>query len=413
MQTADEVREACGDDPTWACQRMLELTDSKAWAQTTDVLGQPAKIAVILVVAWFANVLVRRAIKRFTARIGDPEAQETLRRLKRRAPGAVVTTGSLSLRSAARAQTLAQVLRSVATIGIWTIALVMVLGELGVYLGPLIAGAGIAGVAIGFGAQSLVKDFLSGMFMLIEDQYGVGDIIDAGEASGTVEEVSLRTTRLRDVNGTVWHIPNGTIARVGNKSQQWARALLDVSVAYGTDIDEAQEVIKRVADRLWADEAWSGKILAEPEVWGIEQLGPDAIVIRVVVKTRPAAQFGVMRELRRRLADSFYREGIEMPFPQRSVWVRREAGSSQETQGEVVDGVDGVLVGTDADGDGLPDETAPVHEVVAGEPAPAPGSAAARVAEAAQRSRVGSLVHPPASGDEGEPAPVREADERP
>jgi small conductance mechanosensitive channel len=355
MQTADDVREACGDDPTWACQRMFDLTDSPGWAQTTDVLGQPAKIAVILAIAWFANVMVRRAIKRFTARIGDPEAQETMRRLKRRAPGAVVSTGSLSLRSAARAQTLAQVLRSVATIAIWSIALVMVLGELGINLGPLIAGAGIAGVAIGFGAQSLVKDFLSGMFMLIEDQYGVGDIIDAGEASGTVEEVSLRTTRLRDVNGTVWHIPNGTIERVGNKSQQWARALLDVSVAYGTDIDEAQEVIKRVADGLWGEAAWAGKVLAEPEVWGIEQLGPDAIVIRLVVKTQPAAQFGVMRELRRRLADAFYREGIQMPFPQRSIWVRREPGSSHEhVEADLLDS-------DDVDGGGRA-EPAPVHE---------------------------------------------------
>jgi len=361
MQTADEVEQACGTDPSWACQRVLELTESEAWAQATDLLNVPLRILVIFVLAWVANRLVRRAIHRFTDGIGNPEAQERIRRLKRRAPAAVVPAGSLSLRSAARARTLAQVLQSIATIGIWTIALVMMLGELGVNLGPLIAGAGIAGVAIGFGAQSLVKDFLSGIFMLAEDQYGVGDIIDAGEASGTVEEVSLRTTRLRDVNGTVWHIPNGMIERVGNKSQQWARALLDVGIAYGADIDEAQSVIKQVADGLWREPEWSGKILDEPEVWGIEQLGPDAIVIRLVVKTQPSEQFAVTRELRRRLADAFYHEGIELPFPQRSVWVRRDRGSSVEQPEDLID----------IDGDGDVDyRLAPVHENSSGEVPP-------------------------------------------
>ena len=141
-------------------------------------------------------------------------------------------------------------LRSIVAAAVWSIAVLTVLGELGINLGPLIAAAGIAGVALGFGAQSLVKDFLAGIFLLVEDQYGVGDIIDIGEVSGTlvtgtVEGVSLRATRLRSTNGTVWHVPNGTILRVGNMSQQWARALLDVSVVYGSDLDLAQAVIKR------------------------------------------------------------------------------------------------------------------------------------------------------------------------
>lgn len=353
IQTADELREACGEDPSWACRQVLEMTDSRAWAEATGLFDAPLRVGVILVAAVIANKLVRRAIRRFTDGIGDPIAQERLRKLKRRAPSAIVDTGSLSLRSASRAQTLAQVMRSIASITIWSIATVMVLGELGVNLGPLIAGAGIAGVAIGFGAQSLVKDFLSGMFMLIEDQYGVGDIIDAGEASGTVEQVTLRTTKVRDVNGTMWHIPNGIIERVGNKSQQWARALLDISVTYGTDIDDAQNVIKAEADAVWRNPAWRGKVLEEPEVWGIEELGFDGIVIRLVVKTQPAAQFGVMRELRRRITDAFYREGIEIPSMQRSMWVRRYAGSSREHVGDLVD----------VDGGGAPDfRLASVHE---------------------------------------------------
>ena len=329
------LQQTCGDEPSLICRRVLEATDSPGWAEAADkLLATPLKIVLILAIAYVANALVRRAIRRLRNKIADPDAQARVRNLKKRAPTAIVDTGTLSLRSAARAQTLALVLRSIASVLIWTIAVTMILGELGVNLGPLIAGAGIAGVAIGFGAQSLVKDFLSGIFMLVEDQYGVGDIIDVGDASGTVEAVSLRTTRIRSVDGTVWHVPNGTIDRVGNMSQQWARALLDVDVAYGTDVDEAQAVIKRVADSVYEDPEWRGRILEAPEVWGIESLGPDAISIRLVVKTRPGDQFPVMRELRRRLSEEFIDEGIEMPFPQRSVWVRRDPGSSHEVDGD-------------------------------------------------------------------------------
>jgi small conductance mechanosensitive channel len=160
--------------------------------------------------------------------------------------------------------------------------------------------------------------------MIVEDQYGVGDVVDLGDASGTVEAVTLRSTRLRDVSGTVWHVPNGTIQRVANKSQQWSRALVDVSVSYDTDVAQASEVIKRVADEMWVDEDWSNCILEEPEVWGVESLGADGIVIRLVVKTQPAEQFKVMRELRVRIKTAFDAEGIEIPFPQRTLWVRGE-----------------------------------------------------------------------------------------
>jgi len=333
LQTPEQVADACGDDPTWICRQVLESTDSEGWARASDVLvAKPAHILLIVIVAWVANRLLHRAIRRFTERIANPEAQERIQRLRRHAPDALQSHGPESLRSAARATTLSHLLRSVTTVVVWTIAGVMILGELGVALGPLIAGAGIAGVALGFGAQSLVKDFISGTFMLIEDQYGVGDIIDAGEASGTVEAVSLRTTRLRDVNGTVWHIPNGNILRIGNMSQQWARALLDVSLATDTDVDHAQDVIKRVADSVWHDPDWRGEILEEPEVWGVERLGPDAIVIRLVVKTKPSEQFTVMRELRRRLLEAFAVEGVEQPDPGRVVWVQRDAGTSQESE---------------------------------------------------------------------------------
>jgi small conductance mechanosensitive channel len=203
----------------------------------------------------------------------------------------------------------------------------MALGEGGVDLAPLIAGAGIVGIALGFGAQSLVKDFLSGIFMLLEDQFGVGDVIDCGEASGVVEGVSLRTTRLRDVEGTVWHVPNGQIVRVGNKSQEWSRALLDVQVAYDTDVATAIRVIKEVADEVWHDPDLASSVLEEPEVWGVEVLGPDGITIRVVLKTRPADQWTVLRQLRRRLKVALDAAGVEVPHLQRMVWSPPGAGA--------------------------------------------------------------------------------------
>jgi moderate conductance mechanosensitive channel len=209
-----------------------------------------------------------------------------------------------------------------------------VLGELGLDVAPLIAGAGIAGVALGFGAQTVVKDFLSGMFMLVEDQFGVGDVIDAGDAVGTVEGVSLRTTRIRSVDGTLWHVPNGTIQRIGNKSQEWSRALLDIEVAYSTDLDTAQRIIKRVADEAWHDEVLAASILEEPEVWGVESLGASGVVIRTVLKTVPADQWKVMRALRLRIKEAFDAEGIEIPFPQQTIWVRGEQRSPFDVEPE-------------------------------------------------------------------------------
>ncbi len=223
------------------------------------------------------------------------------------------------MRSASRARTIGQVLKSVSTAVVFGVAALLVLGELGIDLGPLLAGAGIAGVAIGFGAQSLVKDFLSGVFMLLEDQYGVGDIIDVGEATGTVEAVTLRSTRLRDVEGTVWHVPNGEIRRVGNKSQQWARALIDVGVAYGTDVREAERVILDVANELRRDPKWERIMLADPEVWGVESLAADGIHIRLVIKTLPGEQWPLMRALRLTLNERFEQAGIDVPFPNRPV----------------------------------------------------------------------------------------------
>jgi small conductance mechanosensitive channel len=319
----------CGDDPGWVCERLYDWTGNEALSEALAwVIEKPVKALLILLIAFIVVRLLKRFIGRMVAGL-DPA----------KAPGVKVSPDK-ALRAAARAQTISSVLGSVTTFIVFTIAVLTILGEFDINLGPLLAGAGIAGVALGFGAQSMVRDFLSGFFMVVEDQFGVGDVIDVGEATGTVERVSLRSTRLRDVEGTVWHVPNGEILRVGNKSQQWARALLDVSVAYGSDLREAQDLIKATADGLWRDEAWSDVVLEEPELWGVEMLAPDSIDIRLVLKTKPGEQWRVMRELRIRLKEALDAAGIEIPFQQRTLWIRNEGGEP------------GALPGVDSAGDG-------------------------------------------------------------
>jgi small-conductance mechanosensitive channel len=288
------------------------------------LVDKPLKIVVILVLAFVANRMARKGMKRALRTLQSGAVQERLGSLRAATPEALLATTEHSLRAEQRIEALASVLRSLLTFVIYAVALFMILGEVGIELGPLLAGAGIIGVALGFGSQSLVKDFLSGVFILIEDQFGVGDIVNLdGETSGTVEAVSLRTTRLRSVDGTVWHVPNGEIRRVGNQSQHWSRALIDIEVAYDTDLEHAQAVIAAVAHEIASHDT---DVLDEPEVWGVEALGANGVMIRLVVKTRPSQQYRVSRELRARLKTAFEREGIEIPFPQQTVWHRQVAG---------------------------------------------------------------------------------------
>jgi small-conductance mechanosensitive channel len=331
--SAGRLKDVCGDDAGFFCREVLNRTDNRTLAELSDhMLSTGLTIVAILVVALFINRLVGRGVKRALRSLHSGAVRERLGALRRRTPAALLETDEMSLRAEQRINALTSVLRSIATVVIFMIAIFMILGEVGLNLAPLLAGAGIVGIALGFGAQSLVKDFLSGLFILVEDQFGVGDIVDLDQqTTGTVEAVSLRTTRLRSVDGTVWHVPNGDIRRVGNKSQHWSRALLDIEVAYDTDIEHAKSVIKRVADGLWEERE---DILEEPEVWGVERLGANAIVIRLVVKTRPADQYAVSRELRQRLKEAFDVEGIEIPFPQQVVW-QREPRAAQPAGDEL------------------------------------------------------------------------------
>ncbi len=302
--------------------------DPDGWlARLLNAIVEPVlQIALILIAAWLLLGIVRRFGRRIIARAKT----QGLMSFGYDEPGAVST------RRTQRLDALAAVLNSILAVVVWTIAVLTMLGTtFGLSLAPFLAGAGILGIAIGFGAQDLVKDFVSGIFMLIEDQYGVGDVVDVGEATGVVERVSLRTTRLRDVTGTVWHVPNGEIRRVGNMSQEWSRALLDIAVAYGSDIDDAAGVIKSVADEMALEDTYEDLFLAEPEVWGVESLGADAVLIRLVIKTKPGEQWPIARELRRRIKLALDEAEIEVPFPQRTVWVR--SGDDEPTPEAVTD----------------------------------------------------------------------------
>ena len=320
---------ACGpaEDASSVCLAVFRATHNAALAGMSEaIVVTPFKLALIFALAFVVNRLVGRAIKHFVRGMKGERVQRRLASLREHAPSALLDNGDspTTLRAARRAETVGALLRSIAGFTVWSVAALMALSELGLDLGPLIAGAGIVGIALGFGAQNLVRDFLSGMFMLVEDQYGVGDIIDVGPATGTVEQVTLRTTRLRDIKGVVWHIPNGMIERIGNKSQQWSTALLDVEVAYATDVEYACEVIKRTAVEVWKSEPWSDLILEEPEVWGVENLGADGVVIRMNVKTKPSEQWKIARHLRARIKTAFDEAGIEIPFPQRTIWHRTD-----------------------------------------------------------------------------------------
>jgi len=325
-QLPDEIIGPC-NDTRWAflCRNVYRATEQLAFSQlVANVVGLTILALLILLAAYVTNRVAQRLIKRFTRKV-QSDGVTRLGALRGRNP--LATTGPINLaRASMRTETIGFALRSIAGLLIYGMALVWFLAQLGLDLGPLIAGAGVVGVALGFGAQNLVKDFLAGTFILLEDQYGIGDIVDVGDAtspiaSGVVEGISLRVTRLRDVNGTLWHVPNGEIRAVGNKSQLWARSIIDLSVPYGTDVNRAMAVIKRVADDLWRDEAWSEQVLEEPEMWGVENLGPSEVTIRLVLKVEPARQFAVNRELRARLLAAFEREGIEIA-DSRTVWVR-------------------------------------------------------------------------------------------
>ncbi len=289
--------------PTW-------LSDRAEAIGTTS-----AKILVIVLAALVTRLLLHRAIGRLTARTASGDTPVILRPLSARARNSLRDSVIPGERRSQRAAAIGSVLRSFASIMILAITVVLILGELGINLTPIVASAGVVGVALGFGAQNLVKDFLSGIGLILEDQYGVGDVVDLGEASGTIEGVGLRTTRLRDNAGVVWYVRNGEIIRVGNKSQGYAQVVLDVPVAHETDLDLARKAMQEVGDALVHDEDWADKVLGEAESLGVEQITAGAIILRLQVRTTTTDQWRVARELRLRIAQRFNELDIASPMP--------------------------------------------------------------------------------------------------
>jgi small conductance mechanosensitive channel len=280
---------------------------------TTWLLGPPLLIVVTvvsaLVLRWALHRLVDRVVRAAVARHRDRLSSGPTRSDR------VLTsaTGVAPERQVQRMETLAAVLHSVGTATIFGIAILTVMAIVGIPLAPLLASAGVGGVALGFGAQSLVKDFLSGIFMIVEDQYGVGDFIDTGEATGFVEDVSLRVTRLRDATGRVWYVRNGEILRVGNHSQGWSLAVVDMLIGYDEDVSEAVTVIGAAVKGLEADPAWADIVIEEPKVAGVESVTAGGVAIRVEARCAPTHQVGVQREIRQRVKAALDAAGFRGP----------------------------------------------------------------------------------------------------
>jgi moderate conductance mechanosensitive channel len=314
IQQIQQNSEDCWDQDGSLCSFVYNLTNgNETLASGSEWLVlRPLQILGIVVVAVIVNRVLKQRVRAFVKKIlsAQPEVLKF---------GATLHDP----RRETRATAIAGVLSGAVSTSVWVVTLMLIAGVIGLALGPLIAGAGIVGLALGFGSQSLVKDWISGLFMLMEDQYGIGDVVDLGPATGVVERFSLRSTVIRSLNGTVWHIPNGEITRVGNLSQVWSMALVEVAVAYQTNLDTAIAVMTRTAERVVAQEEFASNVLESPVVTGVEQLGDSGITIRLMVKTAAGAQWELQRALRKAVKEDFESEGIEIPFPQHDVWLRQ------------------------------------------------------------------------------------------
>lgn len=276
---------------------VLNVTAAVDWLLTSG-LRMVFIVAGAILVSWLASFITRRVEKAF-----DDNDPSTMNEREK------------------QAATLGKVIRNIIRILVWGVALMMLLKELGVDIGPLLAGVGIIGLAVGFGAQSLVKDFLTGMFVLIENQYNVGDVVQLAGASGLVEKITLRATTMRDYEGNVHIIPNGVIDVVTNKTRQWSRFVLDIGVAYKESVDDVMIVLKEIGDEMAADPKFSSMITAPLEVLGVQDFADSAVVIRVMFTTQPVKQWTVGREFRRRVKNAFDAKGIEIPFPHATIYL--------------------------------------------------------------------------------------------
>ena len=328
---------SCGDNPGIACRLTWDITHSASAAQVVRVylagpVSQALRILFVIVVALFVRAVAHRVINRLTERAATATLPVAPAIRSRRAsaapagaagpPGAAGPAGPAIEVAAAgterreqRARALGSILRSGVSILVFGIAALTILGDLGVNLTPLLLSTTVLGVALGFGAQNLVRDYLAGILMLVEDHYGVGDTINVKNATGTVEAMTLLTTRLRDVNGVVWHIRNGTIESVGNESQGWSRAVIDYPVPYGEDLARIRALMEQAAGSLFRERGWRQLMLEKPEVWGAQELSSKEVTMRIVAKTAPMRQWEVARELRARVKAALDAAGVAPAGP--------------------------------------------------------------------------------------------------
>ena len=270
---------------------------------------------------WLLLVILRRSIERVISGVKKTHNVEETQEL--------ASAPLYAARIVQRTRTLGTVINSVLTVIVMGAALVLVLDVLGVPVLGILGAAGVVAAGLAFGAQNLVKDILNGIFMVFEDQFGIGVAVDLGVASGTVESVGVRITSIRDVNGTLWHVRNGEILRVGNKSQGWARVIIDLPVPYHADLDEVKEAILATAKELATDPQWRRKVLETPEIWGVESVTAEAVVVRLVIKTRSPDQWDIARELRMRIKLALDRLGVNVPSLNRMILDDRRPQTAQ------------------------------------------------------------------------------------
>lgn len=275
-------------------------------------------IAIIAVIAFAARAVMGRLIVRLVKRIVS--SQQKLDEAKTKASRVVTKSaenngGSRKDRQEQRAQTIGSVLGSIASFMIFGVAFMMILGEFGINLGPILASAGVLGLAVGFGAQSLVQDFLSGLFMMTEDQFGVGDVVDVGDAVGTVEAMTMRVTKIRDLDGNLWHVRNGEIMRVCNMNQDWANAVIEIPLDYSVDLPEAKQVMDSGLQEFANDPEYSSQILEKPDVNGVVGIGNGAVTMRIIIKTKPGSQWAIGRAARGQLKQRLDDAGLRVAYP--------------------------------------------------------------------------------------------------
>ena len=312
-----DIDVVCGNQGP-VCEALYEWTDNELLAEALSVLlGTPVKFIIISMTALFLNRFVQRGIRGLMDKLGTATAEH----------GDAVVNERAVARAEARAHTIGSLLRSMSSAFIYGAAILLMLEAVGISVIAMVAGAGVLSLAVGFGAQSVVEDLLRGMFMLAEDQFGVGDRIDVGSVNGHVERITLRTTVIRDTTGTLWHIPNSQINWVANEAQESSRATIEIGVSYTADLDQAMAVLQAAADEAVADPDWEDHVKRPPEVSGIQELGDDAVNIRVITWVDAGQRRGFERHLRRHLKEALDIANLEMPNRQIDVWMRGQAAA--------------------------------------------------------------------------------------